>query len=339
MSERVQCVGVDDGFSQTCICTDSLETLIIPSSARSGKNKKVSLSFTSGEDEDMEYEIKKDDEESSFFTFTKDGEPTHSNAYPFSELNRSIVHHALHSAGLSGASLRVCSGLPVSMFYNGFEPNESNKTKKVHNLLNRKVHPSKKDDSSDITIVEHVVIPEGIASWFDYIITSNGKVRRGIDPAAPIAFVDIGGNTTDVAVIKDSRIDLSRSGSIRAGVIHVRELLKIEILRAFDLDDIPADEMGRAIRTGGCKIYGKQEDVSSFLADSVSDVSGQIKRDLEIKLGKGSDLDKVVFVGGGSLLFSDVVGSKMFRNGSISSNPELSNARGMMKYIKYAHQG
>ena len=122
-----------------------------------------------------------------------DGEPTHFDGYPFSGLNRAIVQHALHEAGLGGQSVHAVSGLPVSSFYLKDGSQRMEVVERKRNSLKQAVQPI--DGRLPAAIAFHEVIPEALAAWYDHIITeANGGVQLESERlSVPVAVVDIGG--------------------------------------------------------------------------------------------------------------------------------------------------
>ena len=79
-------------------------------------------------------------------------------------------------------------------------------------------------------------------------------------------------------------------------------------------------------------LWGEEHDLAEEVDSAVREQEAKIAREVERRLGSASAVDKVVFVGGGSALFSNV--SSHFRNGVISPDPEFANARGLLKYAR-----
>ena len=104
-------VGIDDGYAFTKLALPDGRLAAIPSRARLGRAGVTWID--AGEQRIFEYET----DDTVFAVGEVDGEPTHFDGYPFSGLNRAIVQHALHKAGLAGRSVHAVSGLPVSSFY------------------------------------------------------------------------------------------------------------------------------------------------------------------------------------------------------------------------------
>src|SRR5210317_1173085 len=104
-------IGLDDGYAFTKVALPDGRLIAIPSRARIGRANVTWLNAT----EPRVFEYVTDD--TRFAVGDVDAEPTHFDGYPFSGLNRAIVQHALHAAGLGGQSVHAISGLPVSSFY------------------------------------------------------------------------------------------------------------------------------------------------------------------------------------------------------------------------------
>ena len=75
--------------------------IAIPSRARIGR---ANVTWLNGSEQRV-FEYETDD--TLFAVGEVDGEPTHFDGYPFSGLNRAIVQHALHEAGL-GRTVGAC---------------------------------------------------------------------------------------------------------------------------------------------------------------------------------------------------------------------------------------
>ena len=87
-------IGLDDGYAFTKVAIPDGRLIAIPSRARIGRSNVTWLNGS--EQRVFEYET----DDTLFAVGEVDGEPTHFDGYPFSGLNRAIVQHALHEAGL-----------------------------------------------------------------------------------------------------------------------------------------------------------------------------------------------------------------------------------------------
>ena len=192
-------IGVDDGYAFTKIAMPDGRLIAIPSRARIGRSNVTWLNGS--EQRVFEYEA----DDTLFAVGEVEGEPTHFDGYPFSGLNRAIVQHALHEAGLAGQSVHAVSGLPVSRFYlkDGDQRLELIERKRAS--LKQAVQPI--DGRLPAAIAFHEVIPEALAAWYDHIISeANGGVQLEAERlGVPVAVIDIGGRTTDFVVVADQR--------------------------------------------------------------------------------------------------------------------------------------
>ena len=322
--------GCDDGHNNTCIVTSSGQEFHIPSRASIGASKKFSIAgqkpktftYQSGEDIFTLGEVDKT-------------APTNFNEYPISTMNRAIVNHALHLAGLGGKNVVLTTGLPVRHYYKYSGTNNELIRKKKRNLLSSAEGGliSSLDGLELPRIVKHHVVAEGIASWIDFVtnIKPDGSIEHDMEKIKErIAIVDIGGRTTDVAVIKDWDVDPERSATIDAGMLSVHEVIRGMVKEEFDAE-IDDEQVYKAVETNRIKVFGKTEDVSFIVNTAKSEVLGQIYNEIKRRVGTGGDLSTVLFVGGGSQVFADKLGGWYERNGVISPKPLYANAIGMAK--------
>src|SRR3546814_11632163 len=110
------------------------------------------------------------------------------------------------SSDLSQVS--VVSGLPIDRFFVNGTPNNDLITAKRQSLL----RPIKRVANSPVKLVSierHQVLSEAVAAYFDAAYDANGNVNKPfmeISELDPVAVVDVGGATTDIAVVKEGEI-------------------------------------------------------------------------------------------------------------------------------------
>lgn len=336
MSNNLLSVGVDDGHNNTCIY--SLQNgkevkLAMPSRIINGKVNKITLT----KKEKKIFEYKTGDEIYSI------GDIDHSlytsfNEYPISDMNRVIVNHALYLAGFGGKSLSIVTGLPMKHFYKLKGMNEDLIEKKEKNLLSSAIGGKIKslDDEVELArITKHSVLPEGVAAWMDLFLTilPDGSWQKNEEIANErIAIIDIGGRTTDIAVIKAMDVDYRRSATLDKGMLGVYDYIKNGIQDEYEAEDLDDKEIYQSLDSKTIKIFGKPQDISDIVAEAKQEALGQIYNEVKMKLGNASDIQKVYFVGGGSLIFKDIIKDWYPHNGTISEDPLFANARGMFKY-------
>lgn len=272
-------------------------------------------------------------EEGSRFVCSADlsGEETRSPDFHVSEIDRVLVRHALVEAGFGGDRITLLTALPVDEYFRAGEVNRERIDRKMANL---KRGVSIMGGSAQMPqIVDSRVGCQAIAAYFDHTLRDDGR-PSGNELPGEAAIVDIGGSTTDVAVVISGKsIDQAASGALRRGVLDVHAAFLEGLTKELGFTPrLSPAAMDRAIRTGRISAFREERDVSAILQAAIQDVGGQIIRDVERKIGNAAMMDAVVFVGGGAGLFADVV--RHWRGVTIPDDPEFANARGLLKYAK-----
>lgn len=319
-------VGVDDGNAMTKLVVlhggKVVSKLAIPSRARGG------IHGTTVIGDESEGPVPCYETEGSMFTVgdLADAESARFNDYPFSDMNRVIVHHALRVAGLEGKDVSIATGLPLSWFYKGDKPN-ADFIERKHASIMKPVKPV--DGSRVAHIVGHKVFPEGLAAWVDYAVDDNGGLRCDHDET--VAVIDIGGRTTDVAVVLPGRrIDHARCGSADLGGLNVVEEIRIALLKKLG-HDLGGTTVEKAMRTGTLKVWGKPVDIAAEIEAAAKQVGGAIMREVDRRIGSAFDIDRILLVGGGAHLFKSIAST--YPNIVVADEPEFANARGFAKYL------
>lgn len=319
-------VAVDDGHAETKVVAfrdgELILEMAIPSRARSGlhattevgtKDGVVGSSYTT--------------EGCSFYVGNfHDSETTRFDGYPFSGMNRSIVHHALRLAQLGGEDINLATGLPLSTFYANGKKNAEVIQNKIDSLS---ISIEASDGKPVANITKHSVFPEGLAAYIDYAMDANGIVIADLDKT--IGVVDIGGKTTDIAVVlPQGTLDHSRSGSENIGVLDLIEALGPMLKSKFGFL-VPEILISESLKSGSIKVRGESHDITQMIRTASAGVLERIYREISRRLGSAADLDLILLVGGGANIFSDA--TKLYPHMSIPDNPQFSNARGFAKFM------
>lgn len=332
---QVMQVGLDDGYAYTKVALPNGKLMAVPSRARMGK---AGVTWIRDEEQRIfEYET----DGTVYSVGAVDGEPTQFDEYPGSGLNRVIVQHALQEAGLSGRSVHMITGLPVSAFYSNDGQKRNKAIKRKRENLKLTVDPVPPHSVSQhrpvkASIAFHDVIPEALAAWYDHVITleDDGVTLDADRLNAPIAIIDIGGRTTDYVVVQDQGIVHGSSGSLNRGMLNVKIRVANQIQTQFDINELGEQSIARAVETGCLRLHGKDHDVSTMVADAKRELVERLYTETRRKLGLGAELDRVLFVGGGSAaLASDI--TDWFPNQTIADHAAFANARGMLKYLQF----
>ena len=321
-------VGLDDGYAYTKLALPDGRLIVIPSRARVGQS---SVTWINGAEQRIfEYET----EDAVYSVGAIDGVPTHFEGYPWSGLNRAIVQHALQQAGLAGRTVHAVSGLPVSAFYRKSGEHRQQAIARKRDSLKQAVKPLSDDLPAGITF--HEVIPEALAAWYDYVVVDQGDgVTLDADRVSvPVAIVDIGGRTTDYVVVKDQGILHAASGSLQCGMLDVKHSVTNGIQARFDLETLSEQLVSQAIENKVVRLQGKDHDVAVLVETARREVVERIHAETRRQLGLGVELDRVLFVGGGTVALAEDI-ANWFPHQAIAEHPAFANARGMLKYLRY----
>lgn len=313
--------GVDDGFAETKVVSRN-DKVKIASLARAGL---FGLSAMGTEDKvGGSYET-----EGRKFTVSDkiEGEETRYDDYPMSDINRVIIHHALRLAGLGGKKVKVATGLQVSQYFKNDTRNEDLVKRKQESLMK----PVKAlDGGATAEIVEHIVLPEGVASWFDYAYDDKGNQ---LEMEGPCGVIDVGGRTTDcVTVLEGHMIDHARSGTGEVGVLDIYANIGSKLRAEYGEGVVSRKVFDQAIRTGSIKRFGKPLDIKHIVTAAVDEVTERVVTEAKRHFGTGAHLDVILFVGGGAAFMTKL--TDHFPNAKVQNEPEFANARGMYKYLK-----
>lgn len=329
--ENPTSIGLDDGYAFTKVALPDGRLIAIPSRALIGR---ANVTWLNGSEQRV-FEYETDD--TVFAVGEVDGEPTHFDGYPFSGLNRAIVQHALHEAGLAGRSVHAVSGLPVSSFYLKDGSQRLAVVERKQASLKQPVQAV--DGRQSAAIAFHEVIPEALAAWYDHIIsdTNEGVQLESERLGVPVAVVDIGGRTTDFVVVADQAVRHKSSGSLRCGLLDLKRQVADAIRGRFDLEELSERVTEDAVRNGSVRLFGKNHDVADQVRDARRQLVERLHAETQRQLGRGAELERILFVGGGAVALADDI-RDWFPNQAIAPHPAFANARGMLKYLRYVCQ-
>jgi plasmid segregation protein ParM len=146
--------------------------------------------------------------------------------------------------------------------------------------------------------------------------------------------VDIGGRTTDCVVVAEQGVRHERSGSLRCGMLDVKQHVGVGIQTRFGFETLAERTVEAAMTTHRVRLFGKDHDVSDLVAEAKRQVIERLHAETRRQLGLGAELDRILFVGGGAVaLAEDIRG--WFPNQVVAEHPAFANARGMLKYLRY----
>jgi len=348
-TQRTPKCGTDDGHDSIKMCmgydkeTNQYDCVKISSKATLGLHQVVSLP---GGDTPAAYST-------GDATYTVTGNQALSKAmdtrsmdYPVSDLNRVLVAHGLVTAGFSGQDVSIVTGLPVDQYYKDGAMNEELIQAKTESLLKPVVTVGKGPVTA--TIVDHRCVSEGIAAFYDALINGDGTFDEKLAAMIarrPVAVVDLGGKTLDQAVIMENGAGIytRRSGTDNVGVLALYDDLSAKIKSKFKLNnDPPLAYVEEAFRTQTYDFFGETTDIKDLIVEACKHYVSEIQTHFVKKIGDGSDVAAVIFVGGGTALLLSIFGEGIFKDifkGKviIPEAPEFANARGNWKAAMYIH--
>lgn len=266
---------------------------------------------------------------------------TRMDGFPVSDLNRVLVNHALSASGLGNTPVFLVTGLPVDLYYKNGAPNTELINAKMNSLAKPVTRVGNGPALAGIT--KQHVCSEAVSAFYDALIAHDGTVDADIDALIqrrPVAVVDLGGKTMDIAVVAEnvSTIYSQRSGTANVGVLHLMDRLAERIKSEFQLNqNPPIPFVEEACRTKKYELFGELKDVSAIVEEACREYLEQVANFFVSKAGDGSDLGAVLFVGGGSALLQSGLGAEAFAHvykgrRLIAQDPEYANARGMWKF-------
>ncbi|WMD23954.1 ParM/StbA family protein (plasmid) [Achromobacter seleniivolatilans] len=349
--KNLNAVGGDDGHHSIKIAVMQpgapIKTFVMPARAWPGKLTSAGLTESStAEGLDKIYMTS----DNQYVTITADDllgkfADTRSNDYPTSATNRALVHYALRQAGVTGPTSLV-SGLPVDRFYLGEIPNKELIDAKRQNLLK----PITCLADVPVPVIEtHQVLSEAVAAFFDQRYDDQGKVNQDfheLSNSAPIAVVDGGGKTLDIAVVREGGTGLYKdmSGTADVGALTLYDRLNQELRKQFSLgQDIAIKYLEQAVKTGEYRLYGKPHDVSKLVEGMLEEFSDQVRFEVSKRLKDASQFGCTLFVGGVAELLGARFRGRVFPGLPeeaifVPVDPGFANARGMAKAAFLAAQ-
>ena len=217
-------------------------------------------------------------------------------------------------------------------YYQGSQRNEPLIAEKRGNLLMNDVLQMDDDRPAVPTIAEHFVEAEGLGAWYDRVLQRGADdllVADGDALEKRIGVVDIGGKTTDIALIANWRVQTERSGSVPIGLLNVYRHVGEAVARERGGEPPSARDCREIVWKGSVLEHGKLVDRRELRDKILQDLIRQIKIEVDGLFAEGRDIDEVLFVGGGAAVFEDHV-TKWFPNGMVADQPGFANARGFM---------
>jgi plasmid segregation protein ParM len=346
---KLMYAGIDDGHYGIKIVLEDGSSFNMPSRAAYGIHQVIA--FDGDDSQDSTYAIDQTDItvlEDYALVPAQDTRFMTKPSYAVSPLNRALVNHGLlrvakrNNIDLDKVTFAIVTGLPVGQFYTAGRKDDLLIDAKIKNLLKAPI--SNKNHSVKLPRIEsHNVISEGIAAYFDLLFDMNGveqEATLAMVRDRALAIVDVGGKTTDIAMVSEGGRGLypERSGTKDFGVLQVNDYVAAGLQQRFKLSSAPpAKHVEAAIQSKTYRLSGDTHDISDLVQEALDKLAILVQSEINKLIGDGHDLGHVAFVGGGTILLKKHF-AHLYPNQSIfPEQPEFANARGMLKAAKYLY--
>ena len=236
--------------------------------------------------------------------------------------------HALYQCLADKPRFEVATGLPLDQYFvNGVV------CEKNIELKHANVEKPVESQHFKKTIKSKNVCPEAVSAWVDICFDDKGKAVQKM--TQPVAVVDIGGRTTDVAVVTpDFSIEPASSGTLKVGILDAYNLLNKKLMAQHYLDsNIDIFVLSEAFKSNAIQIdMTKPRDIGHLVKEIKQSIAAKILREVERKIDKVPHLQGICFVGGGAEALRQnlkTLGGNIF----IPKDPVFSNCRGYLKIL------
>ena len=230
---------------------------------------------------------------------------------------------AMRVEKLPDDSAAVVTGLPVSHY-------TQERVKQIQDLLSQALKVQTPGGEALVKVENVKVIPQPFGSYFDLVLNDDGKLKEPETIRDRVGIIDIGFQTTDLALATPQFIEVS-SGSLEVGVRSVADQLSRDLARnhSVTLDTTEAEEVLRHRRV---KLFGESIDLSEMIEIRTREVAEVILSYAHSLWGRGEKLDRLILAGGGANIFRSYFSG--YRNLHVPSDPSLSNVRGYLKLAR-----
>ena len=259
-------------------------------------------------------------------------EDTRFDEYPFSSLNATLTAHTLLKAGLSG-ELRISSGLPINQYYDPLKGPRTDLIKRKHDQYKLTVNKLGPDgfEPVGLDLKSFQVSPESLSGWADVCFDEDGSPCSEV--TNPVGLVDIGGRTTDIAVVTGGlsfNIEPEHTGTLKVGYLDLYEKLNELLSDRFHCGRFETPVLDHALRTGEIKIFQDEPvEIVEQIEKAKKIISREIMREVGRKFSNVKSLAGIAYFGGGAEdMRADLVKGQ---NVIIPERAQFANARGYLK--------
>ncbi|MCX4030201.1 ParM/StbA family protein [Endozoicomonas sp. SM1973] len=258
-----------------------------------------------------------------------DSEDTRYESYPYSPHNLALTYISLLEAGFSDPELEIeiCCSLPLNHYFTSTGINKVNIERKKKQF---DIEVKNKSGNPLPKLVCKLITPEALAGFYD--ICFNVKGERVLTPSQPIGVADIGGRTTDSAIIlPDMSLVPEATGTIPLGYLDIIDQLNQILNQRYNTGKIDTYLLEQVMQSDDKKVsfFMDQEpvDISEEIEQAHKYIANKIMREIDKKLlSANRSLGGICYFGGSAQAMRDEL--LKTQNSFIPEKPQGSNARG-----------
>jgi plasmid segregation protein ParM len=257
------------------------------------------------------------------------GRDTRFEDFPYHPANLAVAMDAIRRVVDPGTPVHVIAGMPLNRFY--LPSGEINAdVSKRKTLAWSRVVKSLRGPALP-RIVKVSVIAEAVAAWFDFVLDDKYVVRDDVVNEF-MAVVDIGGRTTDIAVFQDGNINMELSNTLDSGVLEVQKRVINILSTKYPGTKFPRSLLNETVKFGQAQLGTTLLDVTKEVIAERRLLASSVEIFMRTQFGNQLPLMKrVLFVGGGAQALQFELRER-FQNAVFATDPQMANARGMLKY-------
>ena len=263
-------------------------------------------------------------------------ENTRFDDYPYSPGNLAVAVHAMREAGVTG-EVDVVTGMPVNRYYTNEGDARRDVVQRKRKSWMREIegldaHGRVLPESEMPRIGRVNVVSEAVAAWFDYCVDDEGVVLES-RLKEQVAVVDIGGRTTDVAVIEDASVLMAHSGTTDHGALDIHAAIDRRIQGQLGLTrPVPRQRIAEGMESGIVRVGANDVDIRAMRSEEKRLLVERIKLFVSSLIGsEAAFIHRVIFVGGGAAMLREEL-QGMYPQMEVADEAQYANARGMFKY-------
>ncbi|MGM0369722.1 MAG: ParM/StbA family protein [Bacillota bacterium] len=220
----------------------------------------------------------------------------------------------------------LVTGLPIKYYEShkeSFKEKLTNTFKvKLKNIKNQFV-------SKKIEIKKTTIIPQGLASYYDFIMNKEGEVTANIEGG--LGIVDLGGLTIDCVAFNKGELIKGSPISFSEGI---RKRIFKKIQDYLDID-VSQDIIKKQILKGEdyIEVRGEIHDFQKVKEQEIEKLARDIALQIKNRWESYLMIDKILITGGASVLLFESLNEKLdgFPCQQIDVEPQFSNCRGYVK--------